>query len=247
MLDSPYRARSSRGAPKEPEPRSERSEISVSLLVFARTSSRASWAAPPITERRSAPDRRYHWPPTCAAAGGAIQRWRWRAQSACPCRGGAGHNEHSDRHVEWEWHLQPRARGNARPLPRRWLERTRRPESDRRRAHRHSLELRRHDGEGAGHSARDRSDDRLEVELSAAFWVYGLRLALRSRRAVLAIHERRDEPELPARRASRGRQWKGGVHVDLPGVLLGPLAAHSLRGLSEPDECQLTATLQVAV
>ena len=41
----------------------------------------------------------------------------------------------------------------------------------------------------------------------------------------------RRERELPARRAGDRRERHRALHVDLPGVLLGPLAAHPLRGV----------------
>ena len=44
----------------------------------------------------------------------------------------------------------------------------------------------------------------------------------------------RDEPELPARHAGGRRERKVTFHVDLPGLLRGPLAAHPLRGVSQP-------------
>src|ERR1041384_8447561 len=43
---------------------------------------------------------------------------------------------------------------------------------------------------------------------------------------------RRDEPELPARRASDRRQWRRELRVDPPRVLFGTVAAHPLRDLS---------------
>ena len=44
----------------------------------------------------------------------------------------------------------------------------------------------------------------------------------------------RHRRELPARRAGDRRQRSGDVHEHLPGRLLGPLAAHPLRGVPEP-------------
>ena len=61
-----------------------------------------------------------------------------------------------------------------------------------------------------------------------------LPLALRPRRQLLALLAGGRERELPARRPGGRRQRRRDVHDDLPGLLLGPLAARPLRGLSEP-------------
>ena len=59
-----------------------------------------------------------------------------------------------------------------------------------------------------------------------------LPVALRPRRQVLALH--RCERELPPRRPGDGERRHGDVHVDLPGLLRRPLAAHPLRGVPDP-------------
>ena len=61
-----------------------------------------------------------------------------------------------------------------------------------------------------------------------------VRVALRPRRQLLDVLRRRRRRELPARRAGDRRRRSGDVHEHLPGVLLGSLAAHPLRGVPEP-------------
>ena len=63
-----------------------------------------------------------------------------------------------------------------------------------------------------------------------------LPVALRPRGSVLAVLAGRHRPELPARRAGGRRRRRRDVHEHLPGLLFGALAAHPLRGLSEPRE-----------
>ena len=73
-----------------------------------------------------------------------------------------------------------------------------------------------------------------------------LRLALRPRRQLLDVLRRRRRRELPARRAGDRRRRAGHVHQHLPGVLLGSLAAHPLRGVPEPGRQATSADNKVA-
>ena len=82
-----------------------------------------------------------------------------------------------------------------------------------------TLELKLVDVAGGGGAARGRG---------------GLRLALRPGRPLLALRRRHRVGELPARRAGERRRREALVPDDLPGGVLGPLAAHPLRGLRGP-------------
>jgi hypothetical protein len=61
-----------------------------------------------------------------------------------------------------------------------------------------------------------------------------LPLALQPQRRVLALRKRRAERELPPRRSAGRRHRRRDVHVDLPGLLLGTLAAHPFRERVSP-------------
>ena len=94
--------------------------------------------------------------------------------------------------------------------------------------------LRRVVGHGRGRAADDPAPDPGRGQrLRAARGRRGLHLALRPRGPLLALLPGRRGPELPARRPGGRRRRDGDVHQHLPGLLLGPLAAHPLRGL--PD------------
>ncbi len=66
-------------------------------------------------------------------------------------------------------------------------------------------------------------------------------LALRRRGAVLAVLRRRHRRELSPRRSRGRRRRQRDVHVDLPRVLHGTLAAHPLRGLRRTSRRRRTA------
>ena len=81
----------------------------------------------------------------------------------------------------------------------------------------------------------------LTIELTVTDTRRRLRAARRRRRVPVALRPRRQlldvlgaRRELPARRAGDRRRRTGDVHQHLPGVLLGPLAAHPLRGVPGP-------------
>ena len=78
------------------------------------------------------------------------------------------------------------------------------------------------DDRAHGAGCRDRRGPRRQGRLP---------LALRPRRELLAVLDRRRERELPARGAADRRERHRDLHLDLPGLLLGPLAAHPLRGV----------------
>ena len=85
------------------------------------------------------------------------------------------------------------AGGNRRAIPWRQLEWSECLESDRHRAKRHSLELRRALGLRDRRCTQSRADARLGVELRPDGRLCGVSLALRRRRKLFALLERRDE------------------------------------------------------
>ena len=125
--------------------------------------------------------------------------------------------------------------GDGRTVSRRRLERPGRAQPERRRSQRHPLELRRRLGHRRGRPADDQARAPGPVErLRAA----GRRAPSTSGTATAtgrySLYSTRHRRELPARRAGGRRRRRRDVHEHLPGLLLGPLAAHPLRGLPEP-------------
>ena len=106
----------------------------------------------------------------------------------------------------------------------------------RRRPQGHPVELRVVVGRRRRRSALDQPRARGRRRLRAARRRGGLRLALRPGRQLLAVLAGRGERELPPRRPGRRRRRRRDVRLDLPGLLPGPLAAHPLRGLSQPRD-----------
>ena len=123
------------------------------------------------------------------------------------------------------------ARRDRRALPGRRLERRERARRLGHRAQRHPLELRLVDDGRRGRAAHDRAHGAGCRDGQRARRRRRLPLALRPRRQLLALPRRRRGRELPARGAGDRRERHRAVHVDLPGLLLGPLAAHPLRGV----------------
>ena len=85
-------------------------------------------------------------------------------------------------------------------------------------------------GRAAHHPPRHPGRDGLRPDRGRC----GLSLALRPGRELLALLAGGRERELPARRPGGRRRRHRDLHQRLPGVLLGALAAHPFRGLSEP-------------
>ena len=98
---------------------------------------------------------------------------------------------------------------------------------------RHPTEFRRSQRNRRRRTAHDRAHHRVGLDVLAARRPRGVPVALRQARAVFPVFAGSHRPELLARRAGGRRQWPGHVHVDLSGVLLGPLAAHPFRGVPE--------------
>ena len=126
-------------------------------------------------------------------------------------------------------------RGDRGSISGRRVERARHPGPEWRRPGGHPVELRDFDdGRGGGAADDQAGDPGSGGRLHAARRRRRLRLALRPGGPLLDVFAGCHQRELPARRPGRGRRRGRDVHQRLPRLLLGPLAAHPLRGLPEP-------------
>ena len=125
--------------------------------------------------------------------------------------------------------------GDRRSISRRWVERAQRAHRVRHRPQRHPIELRYVERNRRRDSAdRDLVTARPGQRMRCSRRRRGLPVAMRSRRSLLALFRRHHRPELPARSAGGRQQRRGHLLHDLPGGLLGALAAYPLRGVPEP-------------
>ena len=142
----------------------------------------------------------------------------------------AGH--HGERRLRFR-RLRAHPGGDGRAVSRRRLERPGRARPERRRSQRHPHELRRLLGHRRGRPADDQARASGHVGNGCAALAGGAVYVWHCDRdgPVLPLHAHR--PELPARGAGGRRRRRRHVHEHLPRLLLGPLAAHPLRGLPE--------------
>ena len=124
--------------------------------------------------------------------------------------------------------------GDGRALPRGRVQRPQRARRLRHRPQRHPLQLRllgHHRRRGA---AGDQADRARRGHRRRRQGGRGVPVAVRPRRQLLPLQPGRRRRELPARGPGGRRQRHRHLPVDLPGLLLGSLAPHPLRGLRNP-------------
>ena len=125
--------------------------------------------------------------------------------------------------------------GDRRSISRRWVERAQRAHRVRHRPQRHPIELRYVERNRRRDSAdRDLVTARPGQRMRCSRRRRGLPVAMRSGRSLLALFRRHHRPELPARSAGGRQQRRGHILHDLPGGILGALAAYPFRGVPEP-------------